>query len=245
LLQLDGVAGLDQQLDDGHVLEVADVGHAHFDRARSWQQAPQRRWACRSGAQALRAHSARQVPLQVQEPETAGLRPQRAASSTSTTEPCLTLSPILTRSSFTTPAAAGGDFHRRLVGLHGDQRLLGLDGVAGLDQQFDHRHFVEVADVGTLTSINAMLLSPCSGVQRVDLVGLDAVLGIASATLAGHRALIAQRLQGGHHDVVAVDLEVLAQLAAEVAAAKAVGAQHLVGTALGDERTDLLGVGFM
>jgi len=57
---------------------------------------------------------------------------------------------------------------------------------------------------------------------------------IASATLAtGTVPSSAQRLQRGHHDVVAVDLEVLAQLAAEVAAAKAVGAQHLVGAALG------------
>jgi hypothetical protein len=44
---------------------------------------------------------------------------------------------------------------------------------------------------------------------------------------------------------VAVDLEVLAQLAAEVAAAEAVGAQHLVGAALRDEGADLVGVGFM
>ena len=33
LLDLDRVARLDQQLDDGHVLEVADVRHPHFDRA--------------------------------------------------------------------------------------------------------------------------------------------------------------------------------------------------------------------
>jgi hypothetical protein len=37
---------------------------------------------------------------------------------------------------------AGGrrrDFHRRLVGLHRDQALLQLDGVAGLDEHLDHR----------------------------------------------------------------------------------------------------------
>ena len=37
-----------------------------------------------------------------------------------------------------------------LVRLHGDQALLGLDGVAGLDQHFDDGHFGEVADVGHL-----------------------------------------------------------------------------------------------
>ena len=52
-------------------------------------------------------------------------------------------------------------------------------------------------------------------------------LAMASATFGTNRALVGQRLERGHDDVVAVDLEVLAQLAAEVAAAKAVGAQHL------------------
>jgi hypothetical protein len=53
-------------------------------------------------------------------------------------------------SSFTTPAVAGRDLHRGLVGFDGDERLLRLDGVAGLDQQFDDRDFLEVADVGDL-----------------------------------------------------------------------------------------------
>jgi hypothetical protein len=36
---------------------------------------------------------------------------------------------------------------------------------------------------------------------------------MASATLVAHLAFVGQRLERGHHDVVAVDLEVLAQLA--------------------------------
>ena len=40
------------------------------------------------------------------------------------------------------------DLHRRLVALDGDQALLDLDGVAGLDEDLDHRDLVEVADVG-------------------------------------------------------------------------------------------------
>ena len=40
------------------------------------------------------------------------------------------------------------NLHRRLVGLDGDQRLLGLDRVARLDQHLDHRDILEVADVG-------------------------------------------------------------------------------------------------
>jgi len=43
---------------------------------------------------------------------------------------------------------ATGYFHGRLVRLHGDQALLGLDRVAGFDQQFDHCHVREVANVG-------------------------------------------------------------------------------------------------
>ncbi len=79
--------------------------------------------------------------------------------------------------------------------------------------------------------------------QRVDLVGLDAVLLDGLGHLGGGQlAVLGQGLERGHDDVVAVHLEVLAQLAAEVAAAEAVGAQHLVRPALGHERTDLLGI---
>jgi hypothetical protein len=45
---------------------------------------------------------------------------------------------------------AGGDFHRGLVGFDGQQGLFRLDGVAGLDQQFDDGDFLEVPDVGDL-----------------------------------------------------------------------------------------------
>src|SRR5205085_10388685 len=98
---------------------------------------------------------------------------------------------------------------------------------------------------GTFTSTSAMfvLLRRVGrlSVQRIDLVGLDAVLPDGFGNLGGrHRAFFAQCLQRSDDDVVAVDLEVLAQLAAEVAAAEAVGAEHLVRASLGDERTDLL-----
>jgi hypothetical protein len=45
---------------------------------------------------------------------------------------------------------AGRDFHGGFVALHGDEALLDLDRVAGFDQQLDHGHFVEVANVGNL-----------------------------------------------------------------------------------------------
>jgi uncharacterized protein (DUF2461 family) len=43
-----------------------------------------------------------------------------------------------------------GHVHRGLVRFQRDQRILGLDRVAGLDQHFDDRHVLEVADVGNL-----------------------------------------------------------------------------------------------
>ena len=45
---------------------------------------------------------------------------------------------------------AGRNLHRCLVAFDRDQRLLGRDGVARLDQQFDHGHAGKVADVGHL-----------------------------------------------------------------------------------------------
>ena len=64
--------------------------------------------------------------------------------------PSLTLSPILTRSSFTVPDCGRGHLHRRLVALERDQRVVLLHRVAGLHQQLDHRDVLEVADVGNL-----------------------------------------------------------------------------------------------
>ncbi len=78
--------------------------------------------------------------------------------------------------------------------------------------------------------------------QRIDLVGLNAIFGDRLGHLGRrHGAFFAERLERGNDDVVAVDLEMLAQLAAEITAAKAVGAQHFVRTACGNVRTNLLG----
>jgi hypothetical protein len=109
---------------------------------------------------------------------------------------------------------AGRDLHRGLVGFDGDQALLDLDRVADLDQQLDHGDVLEIADVGDLDFHQChVLVSGASGVQRVDLVGVDAVLGDGLGHLGGgHAAFVGQRLERGHHDVVAVDLEVLRSL---------------------------------
>ena len=74
--------------------------------------------------------------------------PPPLASTIATTLPLLTLSPSLTSTSFTTPACEGGNLHRGLVALDGDQALLDLDAVARLDEDLDHADFGEIADVG-------------------------------------------------------------------------------------------------
>jgi hypothetical protein len=49
---------------------------------------------------------------------------------------------------FDHPSLARGDLHGRLVGLHGDERLLYLHRVAHFDQQLNDGDLVEIADVG-------------------------------------------------------------------------------------------------
>ena len=75
-------------------------------------------------------------------------RTARAPSRIASRSPMLTLSPSLTLSSLITPGAAGRDFHRCLVGLDGDQALLGLDSVAHLDHHLNDGHVLEVTNVG-------------------------------------------------------------------------------------------------
>ena len=62
--------------------------------------------------------------------------------------PCETLSPTLTLHLLHHAARRRGHFHRRLVDSSVIERVLGLDAVARLHQHLDHRHVLEVADVG-------------------------------------------------------------------------------------------------
>ena len=62
--------------------------------------------------------------------------------------PCEILSPTFTLISRITPPAGAGTFHRRLVGLQRDEGILGFHGGAGLHQDLDDRHILEIADVG-------------------------------------------------------------------------------------------------
>ena len=62
--------------------------------------------------------------------------------------PSLTLSPTLTFRSLIVPAAGDGTSIVALSDSSADQRILGLDRVAGLDEHLDHRNVLEVADIG-------------------------------------------------------------------------------------------------
>ena len=69
-------------------------------------------------------------------------------ASTRMIEPSLTLSPVLTLISRTVPESGAGTSIVALSELERDQRILRLHAVAGLDEDFDDRNVLEVADVG-------------------------------------------------------------------------------------------------
>src|SRR5258705_547217 len=171
--------------------------------------------------------------------------PPPAASTTATIEPFFTLSPIFTFSSLTTPACVDGISIDALSLSTVIRDCSDFTVSPGFTRSSMISTSLKSPMSGTLTSTNAILLSPrfLSGVQRVDLVGVDAVLLDRFCDLRCRQcALFCQGLQRRDGDVVAVDLEVLAQLASEVAATEAVGAQHLVDAAARNEGADLLGV---
>src|SRR5690606_5358347 len=95
---------------------------------------------------------------------------------------------------------------------------------------------------GTRTSIALIALVSDSGVGRIGLLGVDAVLFDDRGNRLGRqRSLIDEFANRGQHDEVAIHLEVPAQAVTEIRAAEAVGAQHPVAAASGNERTDLVG----
>ena len=85
---------------------------------------------------------------------------------------------------------------------------------------------------------------PRSSVKRIDLIRQQLVFlnGFGNG-FGGHCAIFTQGLERSHHDVVAVHLKVLAQLAAEIAAAKTVGTQHFISATPRDVGADLFGIG--
>ena len=128
LLRLDRVAGLDHDLDDRHVLEVADVRHPNLRDPRRCAGRRRRRGdgrLCR-----LRGASA---PVELE-------REDRHALAHPVTE--------LHRNGLHDAGRWGGDLHRGLVELQRNQRRLDRDAIARLHLDFDDRDILEVADVG-------------------------------------------------------------------------------------------------
>ena len=74
--------------------------------------------------------------------------PRVRLTSVRMTLPSLTRSPTFTFSSCTSPLKRRGHVHRSLVGFQRHERLLRLNGVAGLHHDLDDRHVLEIADVG-------------------------------------------------------------------------------------------------
>ena len=148
-----------------------------------------------------------------------------ATSSSKTSEPCFTLSPKATLTSLTTPADEDGIS----IDALSDSTVIKLCSARTVSPALTMSSITVTSSKspmsGTCISIVAMFGSPWAlRVQRVDLIGLDAVLGNRFGHFGGGQvAVFAQRLERGDHNVMAVDLEVLAQFASEVAAAKAVG----------------------
>ncbi len=136
LVDLDPVPGGDQDLDHGHVGEVADVGQDHRD---DFTVRPARR--TRSGRLGRGGRTGggfldrrpRRLGL--------GLQGQQRGS---LADPIADLDLELPDQT----AARRRDLHGRLVALQGEQRLLGLDPVPGRDQDLDDLDVGEVPDVG-------------------------------------------------------------------------------------------------
>ena len=124
------VTRLDHDLDHRHVLEVADVGHAHFgDACRRLRRRRRRRYA-----------GFRRRPGRL-------LRTRRTAVEQQ--DRCA-FAHLVADFDLHFLHRTGGrcrDVHRRLVGFERDERILRLHLVAHLYHHFDHRHILEVADV--------------------------------------------------------------------------------------------------
>ena len=155
LLRLDRVARLDHDLDDRHVLEIADVGNADFGDAG------------RCAASALAAPTQR----------ASSVRCRGAAPSTSSVRigvPSLTLSPILTASDLTTPAAGDGTSIEALSDSSVIKRSLGCHALARLHHDLDDRDVLEVADVGNADLRQFTHRIPSSLIARHVRRGVDA-----------------------------------------------------------------------
>ena len=141
LLRSHGVAGFDQHFDHRHILEIADVGYAHLGHARRSLRGRRRRrhrgprrW-CSHGAVGLDGEQDTSFADFVSD-----LHPERLDQARHRRR----------------------HVHRGLVRFERHERIFGFHAIAGLHQDFDHRHFREVADVRDFDFCGCTHVSPQS-----------------------------------------------------------------------------------
>src|SRR5690606_31545100 len=151
--------------------------------------------------------------------------PASSVSSSSSSSPSLRRSPSLTFRLFTTPALGAGISMLALS----DSRVSRLCSASMRSPTLTNSSMTSPSPLPMSGTRISSLMVRSSAIQRVGLVGVDAEAGDGLGHhLALDLAAVGQGLQRGQHDPVAVHLEEVAQLLAGIAAAEAVGAQHLV-----------------
>ena len=89
-----------------------------------------------------------------------------------TAVPSLTLSPTLTRTVSTVPPLGAGTSIVALSDSQRDQRVLGVDGVPGLDVDFDNRNVLKVADIGHFDFRGRHVSLPCVSARAASWAGV-------------------------------------------------------------------------
>src|SRR6266853_135560 len=174
--------------------------------------------------------------------------------------PCETLSPVLTRNSFTTPAAGDGI---SIVALSDSTVISDCSGCTaspGLTSTSITSTFLKSPMSGTKTSLWVPMLAQSAigvpgraaaearqaharsdghriGLFRIDPVFLDCV----GNDLGFDLALIGERLERRDCHEVTIHFEEVTQLGAGIRAAVSIGAEHSVDAVFGDERSNLVG----
>src|SRR5438034_3734950 len=174
--------------------------------------------------------------------------------------PCETLSPVLTRNSFTTPAAGDGI---SIVALSDSTVISDCSGCTAsprLTRTSITSTFLKSPMSGTKTSLAVPMLaqfaiwgagagppsrrpthawsdSHWNGFFRIDPVFLDCV----GNDLGFDLALIGERLERRDCYEETIHLEEVTQLGAGIRAAVSIGAEHPVDAVSGDERSNLVG----
>ena len=195
LLDLHRITRLDEHLDHSDILEVADIGHAHLDAAtgrclRSTSASRiGRTSSCRSLACTRHHFAAAHGRLGIGGRRCRSTLPRIRAG-------CFqqqhhgTFAHLVAQVDLDFlhhASMAGRNFHGGLVALHRDQALLHLDGVASLDQYFNHCHIGKITDIRHLDLDRCHSLSPFAPDQAYSGLILSAsmpYLAMASATLA-------------------------------------------------------------